>query len=109
MPLAEWEKYKKFRKALAEERDRFIDLDNGTTQYPPGEKPREAEVAKAATTNPAKDGPDAASSGAASKLSPQDVAAEAARNNPEAAKYMQQGAQAMDVATSPRPRSRSAK
>ena len=54
VPLAEWEKYKKFRKALAEERDRFIDLDNGTTQYPPGEKPLQAEVAKAATTPDAK-------------------------------------------------------
>ena len=96
VPLAEWEKYKKFRKALAEERDRFIDLDNGTTQYPPGEKPRQAEGAVAATTNPAKDGLDATSSGAASKLSPQDVAAEAARDNPQAAKYMQQGAQAVD-------------
>ena len=81
VPLASWETYKKFCKVLTEERDRYIDLDNGTTAYPTGEGPAPAV---AASTNQ--------STLADSLLQ---IGEEAARANPEAKKLLEEGAQAM--------------
>ena len=80
VPQAEWEKYKKFRKALADERDRYIDLTAGTTVYPPGEGPDNVEAAPA--------------NAEANRRQREEAMAEAASRNPEAAELMRDGADA---------------
>jgi tetratricopeptide (TPR) repeat protein len=92
IPAAEWERYKKFCKALSEERDRYINLATGETEYPPGEGPKQAE--SGATS--AKVGADSASSSMPSNAYLQGIMAAAAIRNPEAARYMRQGIDAGD-------------
>jgi len=90
VPVSSWETYTKFRKTLADERDRYIDLGNGKAEYPPGEGSAKTEP----VTTHADSGPGA--SAIASPPSPLDILAEAARRNPEAGKCMQQGMEAGD-------------
>jgi tetratricopeptide (TPR) repeat protein len=92
VPLSSWDAYTKFRKALAEERDRYINLASGANEYPAGEEPVKADTA-GTKANAKTDGTE---SNATSRPSPQDIVDEAARRNPEAGRYMQQGLEAAD-------------
>ena len=39
VPLASWDSYKKFCKAISDDFDRYLNLDTGKTEFPPGEGP----------------------------------------------------------------------
>jgi tetratricopeptide (TPR) repeat protein/transglutaminase-like putative cysteine protease len=88
VPLSSWEAYKKFRKALADERDRYIDLAGGKTEYPAGEGP--AKAAGVASSTILTSGEPTGGS----KPSMEFIMAEASRRSPEAARLFQEGAQA---------------
>jgi tetratricopeptide (TPR) repeat protein/transglutaminase-like putative cysteine protease len=90
VPLSSWDAYVKFRKTLAEERDRYINLASGANEYPVGEGPAKPD-AEATKANPTTD-----RSVATTKHSLQEILAGAALRNPEAGKYMQHGLEAFD-------------
>jgi len=92
VPPSSWDAYTKFRKALGEERDRYVNLATRATEYPPGEGPVKAEAAATKTSSTT----DGSGSGAKTVSSAQEIQAEAARRNPEAARLMRQGAEAGD-------------
>ena len=91
VPLSSWDAYTKFRKALGDERDRYINLASTAN-----ESQVEQGQAKGDSTTKANPAVGGSASGATSSRSPQDVLAEAAQRNPEAGKYMQQGMEAGD-------------
>ncbi len=81
VPLASWEPYKKFCKVLSEERDRYVNLDSGTTEYPAGEGTSSQTAVSAQ------------SSTAASKW--QEILEQAWRANPEAKKLIDEATTAI--------------
>jgi tetratricopeptide (TPR) repeat protein len=92
VPLSSWDAYTKFRKALGEERDRYINLASGANEYPAGEGPAKPDT-EATKANPPSGGP---GPGATTVSSAQEIQTEAARRNPEAARLMWQGTEAGD-------------
>jgi tetratricopeptide (TPR) repeat protein len=93
VPLDSWEKYKKFCKALADERNRYVDLNTGATVYPAGEGPAQTTPAPVVASNAA-DGAVSADQPAKPKTM-QEAMIAAARDNPEAAQLMRTAAEAM--------------
>jgi tetratricopeptide (TPR) repeat protein len=88
VPVSSWDAYKKFCKALSDERDRYINLQTAASEYPEGEGPK-----------PTPSKPEGADSSSNNGRVPvrktgEQLGEEARQANPEAGNLMQQAAQA---------------
>jgi tetratricopeptide (TPR) repeat protein len=104
VPLESWDTYKKFCKALADERDRYINLETSATEYPEGEGPEKSsatgatfysyETPSALVRHAKPANPEADVAPSSGRTGNEQLMKEAWQANPEAGRLMVEAAQA---------------